>query len=33
MVSVLALCAVDHGFQFLSDQAKTYKHDMCCFFR
>jgi hypothetical protein len=30
MVSVLASCAVDHGFESRSDQIKYYKIGVCC---
>jgi hypothetical protein len=30
MVSVLALCAVDHGFDPQSGQTKDYKIGICC---
>ena len=32
MVSVLALSAVDRGFESQSDQTKDYKIGICCFF-
>ena len=31
MVSVLAMSAVDRGFEPRSSQTKDYKIDMCCF--
>jgi hypothetical protein len=31
MVSVLASCVVDHGFQLPSGQTKDYKIGSCCF--
>jgi hypothetical protein len=31
MVSMLALSAVDRGFEHRSGQTKDYKIDMCCF--
>ena len=31
MVSMLASCAVDHGFEPRSDQTKDYKIGICCF--
>ena len=31
MVSVLASCAVDRGFEFRSGQTKDYKIGICCF--
>ena len=32
MVSVLALSAVDRGFELLSGETKNYKIGICCFF-
>jgi hypothetical protein len=31
MVSMLASCVVDHGFEPLSYHTKDYKIDICCF--
>jgi hypothetical protein len=31
MVSMLASCAVDHGFEPQLDQTKDYKIGICCF--
>ena len=32
MVSVLATCVVDHGFESKSGKTRDYKIDICCFF-